>query len=332
MSGAQDAASALIAPEEHAISASLLRTDTAKPGNQTLNRWPDMCSQDLHALLPGISRALLLTAREAWVYSEVHVACMRGDLARAAALLRGALQKKGFEPRFALTLVGVLLHRDAPIEALPLIDHLYRHAPQLDQYKLRELALAYDVYLRCRTDEDAARARAWVAPPSDWQRERLEAAVLHARGRYASAVEQLYASDPPPVRGRCITKDGEEISFESLTDVDALRGPSLVCLDGGRVFEVPFAQVRRVELVPARNHYGVVIPAADVLLKDGQSARVRVPLRYPGSGRHSDPDVCDAKTTCITRFAGYPIAHGVIQLRTERGVFDLASTRVLELE
>lgn len=264
------------------------------------------------------------------VFASVDDHFRKGELDQAAGLLKRALAR-GFDPNLAMSLFGVSLHRDVPEDAAPIVEQLYRIAPNLQGAGLRELVQAYATYTRRRTDPEAAQSRQGVMPtPEPFQMAHLAAEVHHARSEHAIAKQKLAEASPPPVRGRYERANGAQAEFSNLTDTDDLRGPVLVCLaHSGSVLDIPFCQIARLDLHPPKTFFGSAVPPATVTLRDGRAADVRVPMRYPGTGRHPDAMVRLGRMTTWDHDPGYAVAHGMIDLRADDGIVGLATiTRI----
>lgn len=260
------------------------------------------------------------------VFASVDDHFRKGELDEAADLLKRALAR-GFDPNLAMSLFGVSLHRDVPEDAAPIVEQLYRVAPNLEGAWLRELVRGYTVYTRRRTDPDAAQTRQGVLPaPEPFQMAHLAAEVHHARGEHAIAKQKLAEARPPKIAGRLKRLDGAELELTSCTDSDDLRGPVLVCLaPSGSVLDIPFTAIARVELHAPRTFFGSAVPPATVHLRDGRAADVRIPARYPGTGRHPDAMIRLGRMTSWDHEHGYAVAHGMVDLRCDDAIVGLAT-------
>jgi protein involved in temperature-dependent protein secretion len=103
-----------------------------------------------------------------------------------------------------------------------------------------------------------------------------------------------------------------------------------VCLESGRVADIPFSSIRRIDLPGSRSFFGAMVPPATVTLRDGRKAPVRVPLRYPESGKHPDASVRLARTTLFDNSHGYCVPSGMIDYFADHTIVGLGSLKAIE--
>ena len=261
------------------------------------------------------------------VMQKVDAVFSKGDFDTAARLLHDALRVR-FDRNMLMSLLGVHIHRDDATSAAQCVGQLYQVAPEVRSSGLRELVLALGIYNERRRKN---RPRNSVSgPPEPWQMARFVAAAHHVLGEFATVRDALGTSRPPPQTGTLVFRDGRRKAFGSLRDADDLRSAAFVCLESGRVADIPFSAIRRIDLPGARSFYDAMVPPATVTLRDGRKAPVRVPLRYPESGKHADASVRLARTTLFDHSHGYCLPSGMIDYFADHTIVGLASLRAIE--
>lgn len=261
------------------------------------------------------------------VMQQVDAVFSKGNFDAAARLLNDALRKR-FDRNMAMSLLGVHIHRDDAKAAAQCVAQLYRAVPELRTSGLREMVLAFGIYNERRRKNHPRNSVSGPAEP--WQMARYVAAAHHVLGEYATVKDALDSSRPPPETGTLVFRDGRRKAFGSLRDADDLRSSMFVCLESGRVADIPFSSIRRIDLPGARSFYGAMLPPALVTLRDGRKAPVRVPLRYPESGKHPDASVRLARTTLFDHSHGYCLPAGMIDYFADRTIVGLGSLRAIE--
>lgn len=261
------------------------------------------------------------------VMEQVDASFSRGDFDAAADLLQDALRAK-FDRNTLMSLFGVHVHRDDAASAAQCMTQLYQVAPELEASGLREMVEALTIYDERRTKNHARNSVS--GPPDPWQMARFVAAAHHTVGEHRAALELLDKSHVPPQTGTLVFHDGRRKAFGSLRDSDDLRSAAFVCLESGRVADIPFSSIRRIDLPGSRTFFGAMVPPATVTLRDGRTAPVRVPLRYPASGRHPDASVRLAQTTLFDHSHGYCVPSGMIDFFADQNIVGLASLRAIE--
>lgn len=121
---------------------------------------------------------------------------------------------------------------------------------------------------------------ALVAPPT-WAGALLAAHHARAQGRHDIAAQAHAAAlaEAPSVQALV---DGE--SVEAFRDADDLLSPCLEVVVPGQYFWVPYAQIRRIELHPAKTAIDMIWRPAFVEVLDGPSGDLWIPGQYVGSG------------------------------------------------
>jgi type VI secretion system protein ImpE len=99
------------------------------------------------------------------------------------------------------------------------------------------------------------------------------------------------------------TVDGA--TFDDLRDADDVLAGVLEVISNGHYGWIPFARIRQIDLAPARFLRDTLWLPATITLVDGvSSSTMFVPVRYPGSERHSDDRVRLARATEWTEAPG----------------------------
>ncbi|MFK8000308.1 MAG: type VI secretion system accessory protein TagJ [Polyangiales bacterium] len=258
---------------------------------------------------------------------QVDVVFSKGDFDTAARLLNDALRKR-FDRNMAMSLLGIHIHRDAASAAAQCVAQLYQALPELRDSGLREMVLAFGIYNERRKKNHPRNSVSGPAEP--WQMARFVAAAHHVLGEYATAKDALESSRPLPQPGTLVFRDGRRKAFGNLRDADDMRSSMFVCLESGRVADIPFTSIRRIDLPGARTFYGAMLPPALVTLCDGRKAPVRVPLRYPESGKHKEASVRLARTTLFDHGYGYCVASGMVDYFADTTIVGLGSLRAIE--
>jgi type VI secretion system protein ImpE len=85
------------------------------------------------------------------------------------------------------------------------------------------------------------------------------------------------------------TLDGRR--FEDFKDYDDMTGPVLELIMHDKYAWLPFEQVRSIEITPPKNLRDLLWATARIETTDGLRAEVFLPVLYPGTSEHSDPQV-----------------------------------------
>lgn len=261
------------------------------------------------------------------VMQQVDTVFSKGDFDAAARLLQDSLNAR-FDRNTLMSLFGVHIHRDDATAAAQCVGQLYQVAPELRRSGLREMVLALGIYNERRRKNHSRNSVS--GPPEPWQMARFVAAAHHVLGEYATVRDALDSSRPPPQTGTLVFRDGRRKAFGSLRDSDDLRSAMFVCLESGRVADIPFSSIRRIDLPGSRSFFGAMVPPATVTLRDGRKAPVRVPLRYPESGKHPDASVRLARTTLFDNSHGYCVPSGMIDYFADHTIVGLGSLKAIE--
>lgn len=261
------------------------------------------------------------------VMQQVDAVFAKGDFDTAARLLRDDLTVR-FDPNTLMSLFGVHIHRDDAVSAAKCVEQLYDAAPELAKSGLREMVQALAIYNERRRTNHPRNSVS--GPPEAWQMACFVAAAHHALGEYATAKDALSTSSPPLQPGTLVFRDGRRQAFGHLRDSDDLRSSSFVCLESGRVADIPFSAIRHIDLPGARSFFGAMVPPATVTLRDGRKAPVRVPLRYPESGKHPEVTVRLARTTLFDHGHGYCVSSGMIDYFADQTVVGIGALSAIE--
>ena len=127
-------------------------------------------------------------------------------------------------------------------------------------------------------------------------------------------IEQRIAPDVrkvPPVAGRLTFTDGGVREFSSIVDSDDGIGAMLETYGPGGLLYIPFAAIRSLRFLPARNFIDRLVPRAEVELTSGEETTVLVPLLYALSTTSKDASIRAGRMT-TWRYVG-PARRGLGQ-------------------
>jgi protein involved in temperature-dependent protein secretion len=162
------------------------------------------------------------------------------------------------------------------------------------------------------TNPAAAGTRATMGMPPPHAMAYVKAAVLHAQKDHAGAKAALAEAKSltPATAGTLTWGNGRKARFVDLTDSDDLTGPTLPCYDRETALDLPYSELRSINLLFGSTSFDVMWIPADVVTVEGKSLRVRVPSNYLGTGLASEPRVRTGGETMWGRERGYAIAAG----------------------
>jgi len=116
----------------------------------------------------------------------------------------------------------------------------------------------------------------------------------------AKFIDQTIAPDAkkiPPVGGTVRFADGATSTFRSIVDSDDAIGAMLETYGPSGLLYFPFASLRSVTFLPPRNFIDRLFLRADIVLADGTSTTVLVPLLYALSTTAKDPTIRAGRMT-----------------------------------
>jgi type VI secretion system protein ImpE len=165
-------------------------------------------------------------------------------------------------------------------------------------------------------------------PPKHAERRWLAAKAIR-RARPDAAVRAVDAADDssPEIRGFL---DGEE--FEGFRDADDRFGSVLEVFLGGEYFWFAWEGLRKVTLAPAAVLLDQLYRPATLMLKDGSTVAVHLPLVYPASHRAEGEFALGTETDYVcpdggpTRCVG-----GKLLLVGDEAEVPLAACRMIEI-
>jgi len=239
---------------------------------------------DLHGALHRVE-AMLASSDEGGVYVLVAVLkCQTGDFAGATATLE-AMSARRPEWRVLAQELGYCVDAD----------------------QLRSAR---------RMDPEVATKRAGIAPPPEFAMCQLAALVHHAQGEHEQAVRMLKdARDKAPLsKGKLVRIDGRVIHFDDLWDSDELTGPLLEAIGPSGLIDIPFLDLKSIELKPAQTFHDMLWMVAQLETVSGRRLTVRIPAIYPDSADDETPEVRIGAMTVWDRENGYNIAAGQREL------------------
>ena len=196
------------------------------------------------------------------------------------------------------------------------------------------MAQAYREALRCelfRAEVFAGRRSPMLfGDPAEWVALLLEALRLAAAGEVAASQDARgRAFDLAPATSGRI--DGTP--FEWIADADPRLGPVLELLVNGRYYWVPFARIRRIDLVAPEDLRDVVWTPANFVWANGGEAVGFVPTRYAGTLETGDHGLMLARRT-EWKDCGEELFTGLGQrlLATDANEYSLMDVRLIELD
>jgi len=136
---------------------------------------------------------------------------------------------------------------------------------------------------------EAGRSPEFFGEITDTHQRHLTALLALREGHVAEAHALLADAERDRVSpaGEC---DG--VSFDDLRDLDDRIGPLVEALTStGKYYWITWDQIEKVEFKPPRVLRDLVWRPADLTLRDGPDAVVYMPVVYPGSHRHADPEL-----------------------------------------
>jgi protein involved in temperature-dependent protein secretion len=163
------------------------------------------------------------------------------------------------------------------------------------------------------TNPAVAGKRATIGAPPPHALVYVKAAVLHAQRDHAGAAAALAEAKActPAVAGTLTWGNGRAARFVNLTDSDDLTGPNLPCYDGETPLDLPYSELRSMDLLFGSTSFDVMWIPADVVMVDGKALKVRIPSNYLGTGRAAEPGVRTGGETMWAHERGYAQAAGM---------------------
>jgi hypothetical protein len=101
----------------------------------------------------------------------------------------------------------------------------------------------------------------------------------------------------PPVGGTLTFRDGRKRAFKSIVDSDDGIGAMLETYGPNGLLYMPFAALRSVTFLPPRNFIDQLVLRADVVMVDGTSTQVLVPMLYALSTTTGDSTIRAGRMT-----------------------------------
>jgi protein involved in temperature-dependent protein secretion len=152
----------------------------------------------------------------------------------------------------------------------------------------------------------ASRRRSLIAPPPHavWY---TRAAVCHAQEDNAGVAAALAEAKAvtPATSGTLTWTGGRTARFIDLTDIDDLTGPMLPCYHRDQISDLPYSQLRSVELLEPKTSFDVMWLPADVVPVNDKALLFRVPAYYVGSGTVGMREVRTGEETICEHSRGY---------------------------
>lgn len=189
-------------------------------------------------------------------------------------------------------------------------------APQLGALLHRVQSSAQAERERHARASDPARAgqRHGFAPPPPHDLLYARAEHAHASQDHAAAKAALdeIARIRPRTRGTITTTAGTTVRFADIVDADDLTGAIFPVYYQGQIYDLPFSELRSLELLPKGDPFHWLWPSVTFATKgDGPRGTVAFPALYVGSTTQPAPDVRAGRTTVFDHQLGYALAAGL---------------------
>jgi protein involved in temperature-dependent protein secretion len=241
----------------------------------------------------------------------------QGDLKESAALLQSAFAQTS-DGADGLLLLFVQFSLADFAGAKATLDRLVALFPHLNPL-LSTLAPcgAADWQRHARLSRpDMAGQRRTFGALQPWALLYAQACTQHAEGKPAEAkvLLQRAASSRPRTPGMLRTTGGQEFPFADLYDSDDLTGPSLPVYHEGNIYDLYYADLKRVTFLPRSDPFHGLFPWLEFETKGGARGKVRFPALYTSSGASSDPMTRIGRLTQFDHSRGYCVAVGLRDL------------------
>ncbi len=143
----------------------------------------------------------------------------------------------------------------------------------------------------------------------------------------AASLRDRAMEEAPAVSGQV---DGS--AFEWIMDADPRLGPMMEAIIEGTYYWVPFMRVKRVIIEAPTDLRDLVWAPAHFLWVNGGEVFGHVPVRYPGSEKHTDgPIQLARKTEWVEQPSGYSLGLGHRLLSTDTTDLPLLECRTIEM-
>lgn len=254
------------------------------------------------------------------------------------ALARMAQENAGPRPDPGQLLMAftmeVRLQRFGAAEAT--MKRLIEVAPQVAQPMgaLARFARAESAATARLTDPAAAGRRAALGAPPPHGLVYVKAAVLHAQKDYTGAAAALAEAKPqtPATPGTLTWVNGRTARFLDLTDTDDLTGPILPCYDGDVVLDLPYSELRSVNLLDGKTSFDVMWMPAEIVTAAGKTVMLRVPAFYVGTGKADMPPVRTGQMTTWERTHGYAQGLGQRDFKVSMADGGMSMVGILQIQ
>ncbi len=259
-----------------------------------------------------------------------------GDFEGASALLGEQTAGHAADPGLLLTLFSmeVRLQRFAAAETT--MRRLIAAAPHVAE-RMSEFSRAARAEAKATArliDPQLAGTRTTVGIPPAHALAYVKAAVLHAQKDYPGAAAALAEAKActPAVTGTLTWSSGKTARFLDLTDSDDLTGPTLPCYDGETPLDLPYSELRSVELLYGGTSFDVMWIPTDVTLVDGKTLHVRVPAYHLGTGCSEEASVRTGQMTMWSHERGYAEAMGQRDFKATMASGGLSMMGILQMK
>jgi protein involved in temperature-dependent protein secretion len=237
-----------------------------------------------------------------------------GQFAEARAVLEELV---GTDPdptlRLVLFCARVQTHDFAGAQAL--LSEIERALPHTGDLvkRLSSCASAHELYVARTHDPSRGSERAAFRPPPAFAFHYARAMHEHASKNHAAAGAALKEAEADRLQtpGVLTTRSGGRVEFTDLIDADELTGATLPLFYEGRVFDVPFFDLKSFSVLPAEDPFDELWPSVSFETTYGARGTVASPALYAGSWLADDALTRLGRTTSFDHELGYAVGRGL---------------------
>lgn len=242
-------------------------------------------------------------------------ALKEGRTEEARAILEAEIKRGDRDPGTYLMLFMATIKLEDFAAAKNVLDEVTKISPDLAPLAKRLTSCAGSewTYVNRHRDPNVAQQRASFGPPQPFAFAYVKAMALHAAKDHAGAAAALAEAKAarPKTPGILHTTAGDRVPFSDLYDTDDLTGGTLPLFYEGKIYDVPYADMRTVTFHPAEDPFEVIWPRVTFELLTGTKGVVAMPALYAGSSSDADPFVRLGRTTTWDHERGYAVAKGL---------------------
>lgn len=179
--------------------------------------------------------------------------------------------------------------------------------------KLGACATSERIYVKRLADPKLAGERTSFGPPPPFSLAYVKAMTEHAAKNFKGAAKTLEAANAarPKTPGVVETQSGDRVPFVDIVDSDDLTGPTIPFYYEGRVFDVPFADLKSLTFHEAEDPFEVMWRRVTFEMKSGTRGMVPMPALYPNSSIDEETVIRLGRETNWDHDRGYAVAKGL---------------------